>query len=110
MPVIWGRKVKENRIQVLEFFQLLPHLLILSILSLDEEGVAEFGAGTGAVAATMGTAERLGEDCGLVFHIRAGEFVEALGADEFCSSAYHCLCICNYSFWCSVYRLKYKKT
>lgn len=35
----------------------------------------------------MGTAERLGEDCGLVFHIRAGEFVEALGADEFCRSA-----------------------
>ena len=91
-------------------FNFLPHLLIHHILDLAKEGVAEFGAGTGAVTATMGAAEGLGEDCGHVFYIRAGEFVEALGADEFCSSAYHCLCICNYSFWCSVYRLKYKKT
>lgn len=52
------------------------------------------------MAATIGAAEGLGEDCGPVFHIRASELVEALGADEFCSSAYHCLCICNYSFWC----------
>lgn len=37
----------------------------------------------------MGAAEGLGENCGLVFHIRAGELVKALGADEFCCSALH---------------------
>lgn len=68
-------------------FYFFPHLLILSILGLAEEGVAEFGAGAGAVAATMGAAEGLAESCGLVFHIGAGELVEALGADEFCCSA-----------------------
>ena len=68
-------------------FNFFPHLLILSILSFAEESVPEFGARTGAVAATMGAAEGLGENCGLVFYIGAGKLVEALGANEFCRSA-----------------------
>lgn len=68
-------------------FNFFPHLLILSILDFAKEGVAEFGAGARAVAATMGAAEGLAESCGLVFHIGAGELVEALGADEFCCSS-----------------------
>lgn len=68
-------------------FKFPPHLLIHHILDLAKEGVAEFGAGAGAVATAVGAAEGLGENCGLVFHIRAGELVEALGADEFCRSA-----------------------
>ena len=77
----------------LHFF---PHLLILSILDLAEEGVPEFGAGTGAVASTVGTGERLGESRGPVFQIGARELVEALGANEFCRSALNDCSTCFY--------------